>query len=238
MRQIILDTETTGLDPAQGHRIIEVAAVEMINRRLTGNHLHYYINPGREIDAGAQKVHGITEEFLQDKPKFQDIADALYAYLQGSELIIHNAPFDLGFLDHEFLQLNKFNQSAEKKYSKISDCCSVIDTLVMARKKHRGQKNNLDALCKRYQVDNSGRDWHGALIDVELLGGVYLAMTGGQISLFDAAASPEAEVTATTHTNTQSVLSYETPSFDGPFKILYATEEELAAHEKYMEKLS
>jgi DNA polymerase-3 subunit epsilon len=232
MRQLILDTETTGLDPLQGHRLIEVAAVEMINRRLTGNYIHFYINPGREIDAGAQKVHGITSQFLQDKPKFEEVADAIFTFLEGSELIIHNAPFDLGFLDHEFFRLNK---SLKKNFSKISECCSIIDTLVMARQKHRGQKNNLDALCKRYQVDNSRRDWHGALIDAELLGGVYLAMTGGQISLFDTptvspiteSASPEIVMSAPL---------YDLPQ--GPFKVLYASEEELAAHQQYMEKIS
>ena len=237
MRQIVLDTETTGLDPAQGHRIIEVAAVEMVHRRFTGNYLHYYINPEREIDAGAQKVHGITNQFLEDKPKFQEIADALFAYLDGNELIIHNAPFDLGFLDHEFQQLNK---SLKKNFIKISQSCSIIDTLVMARKKHRGQKNNLDALCKRYQVDNSGRDWHGALIDAELLGGVYLAMTGGQISLFGTAQeSAERETSPSSLSSSESPLSHEAHHAKpkGPFKVLHATTEELAAHQKYMEKL-
>ncbi len=230
MRQLVLDTETTGLETSQGHRLIEVAAVEMINRRFTGNYLHYYINPEREIDAGAQKVHGITNQFLEDKPKFAEIADALFAYLQDSELIIHNAPFDLGFLDHEFNLL-------KKNFPKISTCCSIIDTLVMARKKHRGQKNNLDALCKRYQVDNSNRDWHGALIDAELLGGVYLAMTGGQISLFDTSVSPEINK-ATSSSPAAPLFSHEDiPVPQGPFKVLYATEEERAAHQKYMEKI-
>lgn len=185
LRQIVLDTETTGLDPAQGHRLIEVAAIEMIDRRVTGNYVHYYIHPEREIDPGAQKVHGISLDFLKDKPKFAEIADALWEYLEGSELIIHNAAFDLGFLDHEFKRYRK-------KSSKLADVCSIIDTLDMARKRHRGQKNNLDALCKRYNVDNSGRDWHGALIDAELLGGVYLAMTGGQMTLFDCLDNHEA----------------------------------------------
>lgn len=185
LRQIVLDTETTGLDPAQGHRLIEVAAIEMIDRRVTGNYVHYYIHPERDIDPGAQKVHGISLDFLKDKPKFAEIADALWAYLDGSELIIHNAVFDLGFLDHEFKRYRKTSP-------KLADICSIIDTLDMARKKHRGQKNNLDALCKRYNIDNSGRDWHGALIDAELLSGVYLAMTGGQMTLFDALDNHEA----------------------------------------------
>jgi DNA polymerase-3 subunit epsilon len=210
---------------------MEVAAVEMINRRLTGNYIHFYINPEREIDAGAQKVHGITNQFLEDKPKFHEVADELFTYLKGDELIIHNAPFDLGFLDYEFLQLNKRFQ---KNFSKISECCPIIDTLVMARQKHRGQKNNLDALCKRYQVDNSRRDWHGALIDAELLSGVYLAMTGGQISLFDTATSTT-ETTATSVEIAVTIPLYEIP--EGPFKVLYASEDELAAHQAYMEKI-
>lgn len=232
MRQLILDTETTGLDPLQGHRLIEVAAVEMINRRVTGNYIHFYINPGREIDAGAQKVHGITNQFLEDKPKFEEVADAIFAYLEGSELIIHNAPFDLGFLDHEFLHLNK---SLKKNFPKISECCSIIDTLVMARQKHRGQKNNLDALCKRYQVDNSRRDWHGALIDAELLGGVYLAMTGGQISLFDTPTISSITETASPEIVNSAQL-YDLPQ--GPFKVLYASEDELTAHQQYMKKIN
>jgi DNA polymerase-3 subunit epsilon len=232
MRQLVLDTETTGLEPSQGHRLIEVAAVEMINRRLTGNYLHFYINPEREIDAGAQKVHGITNQFVQDKPVFHAIADELFAYLEGSELIIHNAPFDLSFLDHEFALLNK---TQKKNFPKISESCSIIDTLVMARKRHRGQKNNLDALCKRYQVDNSRRDWHGALIDAELLSGVYLAMTGGQISLFDAAATSASETMTTPASNTMYVAT-DVP--EGPFKIIYASEEELKAHEEYLSGLN
>lgn len=225
-RQIILDTETTGLEPSQGHRIIEIAAAEMINRRLTGRHFHYYINPERSIDAGAQKIHGITEKFLIDKPKFSDIADELLAYLQGGELIIHNAPFDIGFLNHEF-------QLLRRDLPKITDTCKVIDTLVMARQKHRGQKNNLDALCKRYQVDNSRRDLHGALIDVNLLAEVYLAMTGGQMNLF-------IEEPLQENTRSSSKTTSQTPNQDIPkkaFKILQASPEELAEHEKYMNML-
>lgn len=229
MRQIVLDTETTGLEPAAGHRMIEVAAVEMINRRLTGNYLHYYINPEREVDEGAQKVHGISTKFLLDKPKFHEIAEELFAYLQGSELIIHNAPFDLGFLDHEF-QL--YNTSFNKTFSKITDCCTIIDTLIMARQKHRGQKNNLDALCKRYQVDNSRRDWHGALIDAELLSGVYLGMTGGQMALFGMESSTEK-----TNTTQEQNLQKKSHRQAGSLKILHATMAELTAHEIYMEKL-
>ncbi len=175
MRQIILDTETTGLDPNQGHRIIEVAAVEMVNRRLTGNHLHRYVNPDRDIDAGAMQVHGITPEFLQDKPRFTDIAREFVDFIQGAELIIHNAPFDVGFLNMELrlLGMQPLN----------TWCDGVIDTLAMAKSLHPGQRNNLDALCKRYGVDNAARTLHGALVDCELLAAVYLALTRGQESL-------------------------------------------------------
>lgn len=175
MRQIILDTETTGLDPNQGHRIIEVAAVEMVNRRLTGNHLHRYVNPDRDIDAGAMQVHGITPEFLQDKPRFADIAREFVDFIAGAELIIHNAPFDVGFLDMELGLLDM---------APLARCChGVTDTLAMAKALHPGQRNNLDALCKRYAVDNAARTLHGALLDCELLAAVYLALTRGQESL-------------------------------------------------------
>ncbi len=175
MRQIILDTETTGLDPNQGHRIIEVAAVEMVNRRLTGNHLHRYVNPDRDIDAGAMQVHGITPEFLQDKSRFADIAQEFVDFIRGAELIIHNAPFDVGFLNME-LRLLEMPLLA-------TWCDGVTDTLAMAKALHPGQRNNLDALCKRYGVDNTARTLHGALLDCELLAAVYLALTRGQESL-------------------------------------------------------
>ncbi len=175
MRQIILDTETTGLDPNQGHRIIEVAAVEMINRRLTGNHLHRYVNPDRDIDAGAMQVHGITPEFLQDKPRFADIAREFVDFIEGAELIIHNAPFDVGFLNMELRLLEMTPLT--------SWCGHVTDTLAMAKALRPGQRNNLDALCKHYGVDNAARTLHGALVDCELLAAVYLALTRGQESL-------------------------------------------------------
>jgi DNA polymerase-3 subunit epsilon len=171
-RQIVLDTETTGLEPEQGHRIIEIGCVELIERRLTGNNFHVYLNPDREIDAAAVEVHGITNEMLADKPRFADVADDLLAYLRDAELIIHNAPFDVGFLDAEFARL--------EGTVRTEDQCRVLDSLVMARKKHPGQRNTLDALCGRYDVDNSRRDKHGALLDAEILADVYLAMTGGQ----------------------------------------------------------
>ena len=175
MRQIVLDTETTGLDPRQGHRIIEVACIELVNRRLTGNHLHKYINPEREIDAEAQRVHGISLEFLADKPKFADIADEFLEFINGAQLIIHNAPFDLGFLNAELDRLGRVPVETL--------CQGVIDTLKDAKELHPGKRNNLDALCERYAIDNSGRTLHGALLDTELLAEVYLAMTRGQNAL-------------------------------------------------------
>lgn len=175
MRQVVLDTETTGLEPEQGHRIIEIGCVELIERRLTGNNFHVYLQPDREIDAAAVEVHGITNAFLADKPRFVDVADDLMRYLAGAELVIHNAPFDVGFLDAELARLERAGT--------ISERCGVLDTLVMARKKHPGQRNSLDALCGRYDVDNSRRDKHGALLDAEILADVYLAMTGGQGAL-------------------------------------------------------
>lgn len=176
MRQIVLDTETTGLETSQGHRIIEIGCVELVNRRLTGRHYHQYINPEREVDAGAFAVHGISNERLENEPVFARIADEFLLFIGDAELIIHNAAFDIGFLDYELNMLRS-------GFGSIRDRCSVIDTLLMARNKHPGQKNNLDALCKRYTVDNSQRDLHGALLDAEILADVYLAMTGGQTSL-------------------------------------------------------
>ncbi len=175
MRQIVLDTETTGLETSADHRIIEIGCVEVIDRRVTDNYWHFYINPERDIDAGAFSVHGISTEFLKDKPKFADIAEDFLSFVEGAELVIHNAPFDMGFLNHEFAKLDK--------PIKLEDYCSVLDTLVMARQKHPGQKNNLDALCKRYDIDNSSRTLHGALLDSEILAEVYLMMTGGQKAL-------------------------------------------------------
>ena len=156
MRQIVLDTETTGLEPADGHRIIEIGCVELLERRLTGNTYHQYIQPDRQIDAGAIEVHGITNESLADKPRFADIVDEFLDFVRGAELIIHNAPFDVGFLDHEFRLL-------ETSPGKVTDHCTVLDTLALARRLHPGQRNNLDALCRRYEIDNSQRDLHGAL---------------------------------------------------------------------------
>lgn len=176
VRQIVLDTETTGLEPEQGHRIIEIGCVELVDRRLTGNNFHVYLQPDREIDAGAIEVHGITNEFLADKPRFGDVAADMMDYLRGAELVIHNAPFDMGFLNHELRLLGGWDP--------LDSYCSVVDTLVMARELHPGQRNSLDALCSRYDVDNTKREKHGALLDAEILAEVYLAMTGGQTAMF------------------------------------------------------
>ena len=220
-RQIVLDTETTGLDPKQGHRIIEIGCVELINRRLTGNNYHQYIQPEREIDEGAQQVHGITPEFLQDKPKFNDIIDDLKKYLDGAELIIHNAPFDVGFLNAEFALQGK-------KQGNIEGICSVIDTLVMARKKHPGQKNNLDALCKRYEVNNTQRELHGALLDAELLADVYLFMTGGQVGLL---------LDSETNNSSSSGSDQQVSRISGSLKVVAASSDECVAHEAILEKM-
>jgi DNA polymerase-3 subunit epsilon len=176
MRQIVLDTETTGLETSQGHRIIEIGCVELFNRRLTGRHYHQYINPEREVDAGAFQVHGLSNAMLADKPKFAQIADEFIAFVGDADLIIHNAAFDVGFINAEFFRLNPRPATIETRRT-------VIDSLLLARAKHPGQKNNLDALCKRYGVDNSQRDLHGALLDAEILADVYLLMTGGQTAL-------------------------------------------------------
>jgi DNA polymerase-3 subunit epsilon len=175
-RQIILDTETTGLDPLKGHRIIEIGCLEMINRRLTGNKFHVYLNPEREIDPGATQISGLTNEFLDDKPKFIEIVNDFLAYIEGAELIIHNAPFDVGFINSEV-------SLAEHSWQTIDNYVRIFDTLLLARKLHPGQRNSLDALCRRYGIDNSHRTYHGALLDAEILSQVYLAMTAGQTQM-------------------------------------------------------
>lgn len=218
MRQVVLDTETTGLEVSQDHRIIEIGCVELINRKLTGNHYHQYINPEREIDQGAQEVHGISNEFLADKPVFSDIASAFLAFIKGAELIIHNAPFDIGFMDHEFQKLSGMG--------KTDDYCTVIDSLVMARQKHPGQKNNLDALCKRYTVDNSKRELHGALLDAEILADVYLAMTGGQVDL--GFAGDDAAASGRERSSVMQRIDTNRP----PLPVIKASEKELKAHEE------
>lgn len=224
MRQIILDTETTGLEPTRGHRIIEIGCVELINRRLTGNHFHVYVNPRREVDDGAMEVHGITNEFLEDKPYFEDVADAFVEYVKDSELVIHNAPFDVGFLNHEFGLM-------QKSPGIVADYCTVLDTLVLARQMHPGQKNSLDALCKRYFIDNSQRDLHGALLDSEILAEVYLAMTGGQTDL------TLTQKQDYLHANQDEGGIRRLPENRQPFKILKASEPELEAHQEYLKKM-
>jgi len=186
MRQVVLDTETTGLEVSQGHRIIEIGCVEVLHRRTTDQQYHQFLNPEREIDAGAQAVHGISSEFLADKPKFANIADDFIEFITDSELIIHNASFDVGFINAELKLLGH-------QITDINTCCKVIDSLTMARKMHPGQKNNLDALCKRYEIDNSHRELHGALLDAQILADVYLALTGGQ-TMLSLAANAEASV--------------------------------------------
>ena len=176
MRQIVLDTETTGLEPSRGHRIIEIGCVELNNRRITSRYFHHYMNPGREIDDGAFEIHGISNEFLSGKPGFKDIAQEFIDFIRDSEVIIHNAPFDVGFINAELELLGR-------EWGRLEDYCRIVDTLVMAREKHPGQKNSLDALCQRYKVDNSSRELHGALLDARILLDVYLFMTGGQTDL-------------------------------------------------------
>jgi len=212
----VLDTETTGLEPEEGHRIIEIGCVELVDRRLTGNNFHQYLQPDREIDQGAVGVHGITNELLRDKPRFGDIAQDFIDYIRDAELIIHNAPFDLGFLSHE-LGLWR------KEPPRIEDLCRVTDTLAMARSLHPGQRNSLDALCKRYAVDNSQRDLHGALLDAEILADVYLALTGGQASLFAAIQGQEVG----------GLVPEQVRRLSGerlPLRVVRASDDELAAH--------
>ncbi len=176
MRQIILDTETTGLEPAEGHRVIEIGCYELVQRRPSGRSFHEYLNPGRPVDPEAVEVHGLSDAFLADKPRFADVARAFVEFVAGAELIIHNAPFDVGFLDHELARLGE-------AWGRLEDHCEVTDSLMLARRRHPGQRNSLDALCRRYGVDNSGRTLHGALLDAEILAEVYLALTGGQVGL-------------------------------------------------------
>lgn len=224
MRQIILDTETTGLEPAEGHRIIEIGCVEMVNRRLTGNNYHRYLQPDREIDSAAIEVHGITNEFLADKPRFSDIVHEFLAFVKGAELIIHNAAFDVGFLNHELSMV-------DPALGKIEDHCTILDTLLMARKMHPGQRNSLDALCKRYEIDNSHRELHGALLDAEILGDVYLAMTGGQTALI---LSGEGEDSTTI---TGAAIHRISPD-RRRLKVIRASADELAAHESRLQSIN
>lgn len=223
MRQVVLDTETTGLDPSQGHRVIEIGCVEIDNRKLTGRHYHCYLNPGREIDAAAIEVHGLTSQFLRDKPRFHQIEEEFLAFIDGSELVIHNAPFDIGFLDHE-LRATKTDATA------ISNICGVLDSLLLAREKHPGQRNSLDALCKRYGVDNTQRQLHGALLDAEILADVYLVMTSGQSSLL--LSEDESEGSNRRRRNKKHNVQRE------KIAVIKAGDDELTAHEQRLQDLA
>lgn len=216
-RKIVLDTETTGLEPADGHRIIEIGCVELINRRLTGNNYHVYLNPDREIDAGAIEVHGISNEFLADKPRFSDVVDDFVAFIRGAELIIHNAPFDVGFINAELARV-------DSRYEAVAEFCEVLDTLVMARQMHPGQKNSLDALCKRYDINNAHRELHGALLDSEILADVYLAMTGGQTALSLVSSAEGGSESAAGEIRRLNAERQ-------PLPVVRASEEELEAHD-------
>jgi DNA polymerase-3 subunit epsilon len=224
MRQIVLDTETTGLEVEQQHRIIEIGCVELVNRRLTGRSFHRYLNPERDIDEGAQQVHGLSREQLSTEPKFAHIHVEFLEFIRNAELIIHNASFDVAFLNAEFGRLAPPPATAVAAPLKISDFCGVLDTLALARKMHPGQRNSLDALCKRYSVDNSHREYHGALLDARILAEVYLAMTGGQAKFL---LSEESE---TARSRAREAAA---PRFAAGVRIavVKASDEELAAHE-------
>jgi DNA polymerase-3 subunit epsilon len=218
MRQVVLDTETTGLDPKLGHRVIEIACVELVNRRLTNRHFHCYLHPDRDIDAGAQAVHGITLEFLADKPRFPDVVAQFLDFVAGAELVIHNAAFDVGFLNMELALI--------KKGPMADHCAGVLDTLRMARDLNPGKRNNLDTLCERYAIDNSKRNLHGALLDAELLAEVYLAMTRGQESLMiEASDAAQAASLAASGKNRP------------PLRILRASADEIARHEATLDRI-
>ncbi|WP_447528907.1 DNA polymerase III subunit epsilon [Vreelandella sp. TE19] len=225
MRQIILDTETTGIETRDGHRMVEIGAVEMINRRFTGRTYHQYINPERHIDAEVVAVHGIDDAKVANEPVFADIADAFWDFIVGAELVIHNAPFDVGFIDHE---LNLANKRRQKPLGPVSEHCRVLDTLTMARQMHPGQRNSLDALCKRYDIDNGHRVLHGALLDAEILADVYLAMTGGQTALtLDAESSSEREEKSEASEGLSVQRLTLTP---GQLRVIQPSDDEEAAH--------
>jgi len=222
MRQIVLDTETTGLEVTQGHRVIEIGCIEIVHRRVTDQTFHQFLNPDRDIDEGALAVHGITQEFLSDKPKFSKIADDLIQFIEGAELIIHNASFDIGFINEELSRANH-------DVTDIRDCCKVYDSLDHARKMHPGQKNSLDSLCKRYEIDNSHRELHGALLDAQILADVYLAMTGGQTAL---------SLSANIGQSDRNNIASNDGKIDRPeLKVIYANDDELCAHEAFLNKI-
>jgi len=222
----VLDTETTGLSPQQGHRIIEIGCVELMHRRLTGKTYHVYLQPDRPVDQGAIEVHGITNEFLEGKPRFHEIADAFKRFIVGAELIIHNAPFDVGFIEHEFKLLK------DEGWSTLRDQCSILDTLKIARKKHPGQRNSLDALCKRYNIDNQHREKHGALLDSEILADVYLSMTGGQNTLSFNEVAPKQQKA----TDEMLVAPNNLPPKN--VVVIKANTDELTAHEAFLATLN
>lgn len=218
MRQVVLDTETTGLDHSQGHRVIEIGCVEIIARRVTGRRFHCYLNPDRDIDAAAEEVHGISAGFLADKPRFGDVVEEFLVFVKDAELIIHNAPFDVGFLNSEMLLL-------QRGHPRIDHHCQVIDTLALARQLHPGQRNSLDALCRRYAIDNAQRTLHGALLDAEILADVYLAMTGGQVTLL-----LDEHEGGTVNLASVRRLDDDRP----PLRVIRATAEELLAHTAHL----
>lgn len=216
-RQLVLDTETTGIDPKQGHRIIEIGCVELINRRFTGNNYHVYVNPERIVEQEAIDVHGITNEYLTDKPKYREIADEFFEYIKGAELVIHNAAFDVGFMDHEFKLYNRL-------WDGCAQHCEILDTLAMARKKHPGQRATLDALCKKYGINNAHRTLHGALLDAEILADVYLLMSGGQIKF-----------NLSTGTGNADSGIRRLPADRPKLKVLQASADELTEHEQRLD---
>lgn len=228
-RQIIMDTETTGLETRDGHRVIEIGCVEVIDRKMTGHNYHQYLQPDRESDEAALAVHGITSEFLADKPRFNDVAAAFIDYIKGAELIIHNAPFDIGFLNYELSRL-------DGDWGDIGSICTITDTLIMAREMHPGQRNSLDALCKRYEINNAHRELHGALLDSEILGDVYLAMTGGQVTM-----SLDTKRTEATEQESSDVSLSRISLPQDALKVIRADETELGAHQDHLatiEKMS
>lgn len=227
MRYVVLDTETTGLDPIQGHKIIEIGCVEIMHRKVTGRHYHQYINPQREIDQDAIAVHGITNDFLKDKPIFSAIAQDFMDFIQGAILVIHNAPFDTAFIHHEL-------NSTQQAWPVLTESYQIIDTLALARQMHAGQRNSLDALCKRYHIDNSRRDLHGALLDANLLAKVYLAMTGGQGSLFD-----DTHLASVTQTQTQEKpMIHFAVDKNIPLRVIYADQNELNLHQEKLHTMA
>ncbi|MCJ8206574.1 DNA polymerase III subunit epsilon [Pseudomonas sp. RGM2987] len=228
-RSVVLDTETTGMPVTDGHRIIEIGCVELIGRRLTGRHFHVYLQPDRESDEGAIGVHGITNEFLVGKPRFAEVADEFFEFIQGAQLIIHNAAFDVGFINNEFALMGQHDRAD------ITRHCTILDTLMMARERHPGQRNSLDALCKRYGVDNSGRELHGALLDSEILADVYLAMTGGQTSLSLAGNASDG---AGEGSGSQVTQIRRLPADRQPSRIIRASESDLAEHAARLEAIA